>query len=354
MAPPGLRLLIVALVASASIAAAPALASHGEAPPEGSVIIGFASDAQESGDRPLLRNIVSVLQSHNATHLLYGGDTTYGYEAPPDDWVDALGPYSDPSRLLFVYGNHDKWGTYASFTAPDSPGGTWFSREVNGYLILGIHSLHGISPGTPQWNWLVSTLENRGDRPVIIATHVSWWVPNIHDASLAFNGNATALDALLDRHDVRLALGGHGHYYARQVRGNMTYVSAGAAEAHLRDVPGAVTNNSVKSGKFATYLLLELGPAGINVTAMDPRNNSPFDGFGVYGLADVRPPDPGTNPTGPTGPSPTGPGDDNGGARGFDLLDYAPPFIIGTGVGAILVSAPRKWFDGWLKLKKRP
>lgn len=267
------------LAAAATLLAAPASAEVRL--PDEPARIAVAGDAQEEGGRPALRAAVAQMERLDVALLLYGGDTSYGWGGPPDDWADALGPYED--RTLLVPGNHDDAEAYASWRTEDA-NATWWSAEAGVVVIVALDSDQPAWPGTPQWEWLERTLREHRDDTVVLATHVPWWVPNAHHSEeLAFPGDARRIDALVREHDVDLVLGAHEHYYARIDRDGVPHVVNSAVEAQLRDVPREVEEEAARSGKVSTWILLDVLPCGVAGRTYHVEDGGVLDRFHAQG-----------------------------------------------------------------------
>jgi predicted phosphodiesterase len=225
------------LLALVLLLAHPAALGQAESASADVLLMGLLADAQESGERPLLRAAVQDLLDEGAQTLLYAGDTSYAYAGPPEDWVDALGPFA-AEGLLFVPGNHDDARKYGPFYPHGSAPPTWWTWERAGLVVIGIDTNRPLHEGSDQLTWLRASLDGREADTVIVAGHISWWAPDTHrDETIAFKGDADTMHALMLDHDVELVVAGHEHYYARSTHDGITYLVMGAVEAQIREVP---------------------------------------------------------------------------------------------------------------------
>lgn len=247
---------------------APAVAAS---PAEPVLRLGLLSDAQESGERPLLRAAVGELQARDVEWLLYVGDTSYSYGGPPEDWVDALGPYADHG-LLFVPGNHDDGREYGAYMPTQAVPPTWWSWEHDGLLVLGLDTNKPLDAGSPQLSWLSDALEGREADTVLVMAHMSWWAPNAHhDEANAFHGDADAMHRLMVNHDVEMVIAGHEHYYARTSRDGVAYVVMGAVEAQVREVPEEMKEDAWAQEHVRGSVVLTADALAIEVRGEDGR-----------------------------------------------------------------------------------
>lgn len=232
--------------------------------------LGLLSDAQESGERPLLRAAVAELQAQDVEWLLYLGDTSYGYGGPPADWVDALGAYAEHG-LLFVPGNHDDGRAYGEYMPTPAPP-TWWAWERDGLLVVGLDTNKPLDAASPQLAWLRDTLAGRDADTVIVMGHMSWWTPNVHhDASDSFEGDADALRRLIAERDVEMVIAGHEHYYARTTLDGIPYVVMGAVEAQVREVPEEMKQEAWAQERVRGSLALTRGALTLEVKGEDGR-----------------------------------------------------------------------------------
>lgn len=252
------------------------------AQPGGALRLGFVTDAQEEGERPLLRAAVGVLDDLGASWLLYGGDTSYDYNPPPWDWRDAMAPFEN--RTLYVYGSHDTREGYEEYqpranVSAGAQASTWWVWGRDGVVVVGLDTNAPLWKWSEQGMWLDATLAEHANETVILLLHKPWWVPSEHAPQGWIQADATHMDALMERHEVDLVLSGHEHYYSRMTRNDTTYVIGGPVEAHTRDVPWSVALESDVSVSSETWMVLDVLPCGVLAEVYDVRAGHMLDSF---------------------------------------------------------------------------
>lgn len=235
--------------------------------PAGSIRLAFLADGQEEENRSGLREMVALAARHNASTLLYGGDTTYEYGEAPPDWVDALSPFQN--RTLFVYGNHDGGESYRPFL-PTMGNETWWRWEKDGVVVLGLNTNRDLANGSPQARWLDARLDEDEGRLVIVMMHIPWWVPPYEGSQLPFPGDADEMRARMNETPAALVLAGHQHHYSRHEVDGIPYLITSAADAQLRHPAGGKTAGALVEAHQRTLVLLDASPCGVVVRVLAP------------------------------------------------------------------------------------
>lgn len=241
--------------------------------------LGFVTDAQEEGNgREQLKDAIRRLGEMNASVLLYGGDTNYGYQDPPDDWREAMEPFAN--RTLFVYGNHDSWKGYEPYHPPGPDDKTWWTWQRGATIIVGLDTNEELWPGSDQAEWLETTLVQHRNATVVLLLHKPWWVVSEgHAPEDWVQADPSHMDRLVRTHGVDMVLGGHEHYYSRMVRNGTLYLIGGPVEAHARQVPESVANASQHATTNETWTYFDLLSCGIAGWTYDARQHSLRDQF---------------------------------------------------------------------------
>jgi hypothetical protein len=172
---------------------------------------------------------------HAPDFFLHMGDlVNNGYNA--DDWhdfFDLAAPLLAHSPLFPTLGNHEQRSEFYFdlFYLPEKESWYTFTYGNARFISLRVDLETGFEVGTPQHDWLKSTLQGNSKPWVIVFFHKSPYTSEYEGPEeIAIR---EALTPLFEAYGVDLVLSGHNHNYQRSEAGGITYVVSGGGGGDL-------------------------------------------------------------------------------------------------------------------------
>lgn len=242
--------------------------------------LNWVAKRRHDHKRPVLDRLVADLTAQAPDHVAVGGDLC-NIGLPQEHvaalaWLKALGP---PERISVVPGNHDiycapgrdpgveRWGRYmtsdaqgAAFT--DGAAGFPFVRIVGGVALVGVNSA---LPTPPAMAWgciggeqlarlagVLDRLAAAGLFRLVLIHH-----PPLPGQASAGRGlkDAAAVEAVLQRHGVELAVHGHNHL------NTLAWRTSAAGAFPVVGAPSASLGRRHRHEPLARYNLLRIDTA---------------------------------------------------------------------------------------------
>jgi len=169
--------------------------------------------------------------------ILHVGDIAYAgvdccdeFEVIWDIWFNQVQPLTSLVPYMTTVGNHESYFNFTSYNSrfrmpgneSGGNGNFWWSLDFGFIHFISISSEHPYSPGTPQFAWIISDLENatanRNNIPwIIMSAHRPFYCSNDFEYSdhIPGAGLLAALETVLRQYQVDLTLTGHVHSYER-------------------------------------------------------------------------------------------------------------------------------------------
>jgi len=223
-----------------------AFGDMGNAPPDASHQHSW--DFNNRGELPAPNTTLTVgrlLSAVNPSIALHIGDISYavGYGAEWDQFLQQIEPVATSYAWQTAIGNHEYGYTASYYPSQDSGGECgaaylahfpfscldssadvseqqpWYSFEFGNVHVTVMSTEHDYSPSAPQWAWLEQDLAsvNRSRTPwLLFSGHRPMYVSSLWDGDWEIAVELqNALEDMLVRHKVDLAIWGHFHAYQR-------------------------------------------------------------------------------------------------------------------------------------------
>jgi len=190
--------------------------------------------------------------------VLMLGDNLYGSQTPADFRAKFERPYAElleaGVRFYAVLGNHDQ-PSQRSYPRFNMDGRSYYSFQP--YPNVRFIGLDSNRMDRAQLRWLEGELaEAREDWKIVFFHHPIYSSGARHGSNLALRG---ALEPLLIKHGVALALAGHDHFYERIKPQNGVYYFVAGGAAKLR--AGNVRKSDITAKAFDSdhsFLVMEI------------------------------------------------------------------------------------------------
>lgn len=185
-----------------------------------------------------------------------------------------------PSLGNHDYGNDSKIkrnnasAYFKNFVLPGSPANErYYSFEWGGALFLSLDTeVTNFRPGSPQYNWLKSTLEQ---------SDACWKIPYFHRPPYATHSSMYELRStvvpLFEDYGVKLSFAGHLHNYERmkpliggvEDGAGVTYIVTGGGGAKLTQFFFKAPKRTATRGYFYHYMLISINGSRLTAQAID-------------------------------------------------------------------------------------
>ena len=167
-------------------------------------------------------------------------------------------------------GNHDLGPYYVKrVTEPfDSGNGYYYAFTRKGIRFIAVDCFEPFDPGTDQYEWLETQLQEAKGKTVIVFFHESPFSVGPHGSNFEVQA---ALHPLFVKYRVPLVFAGHDHLYYRTIRDGVTYIVTGGGGADLylaTNTQYAIPGDVYKT----TYHIVrcDVTPSTIVLTALTP------------------------------------------------------------------------------------
>ncbi|MBD3289405.1 hypothetical protein GF337_11435 [candidate division KSB1 bacterium] len=195
------------------------------------------------------RDIVSAFQQHTFDFIISVGDVVQ--RGHSSDWnTEFFNPLAPAIKYKPVYaaiGNHELNARYFYdyYSTPDSSHENYYSFSYENCFFIFIDNpinaypdkkfYTDISPGSPQYSWLVSQLASESARTadwLIVCGHIPCYNVS-HPAP--YPNNMKYLVPLFEKYGVDIYFAGHNHNYQRGFANGVTYIVSGGGGGKLSE-----------------------------------------------------------------------------------------------------------------------
>lgn len=201
--------------------------------------------------------------------VLYTGDSVWGYDAGRQEFLndlDRFGSAADETGvpLFNAPGNHEMQSDPEAIRIVQERGQDLYgSFDVGDYHFIALNTDEFCKEGRvtdEQLEWLRADLaEHRDARAMFVFMHrpiFSWFQGDFNP------DDAELLQGLFREHPVRAVFASHDHFFHREDHDGVAYMTVGGGGAPLYAQP--------PSGGFAHYVLVRVGPGGIDYNVVEP------------------------------------------------------------------------------------
>lgn len=176
--------------------------------------------------------IVKQLARFNPTAVFHTGDMNSNgmRQTEYDNFFATLKPVTDKGRFYPVKGNHEKNLELYLANFPQLNNQTYYTVIEDSITWIILDTTMKIGPGSPQYKWLQSTLEEHKATPMIVLMHHPIFSSGEHGDEL---GLSLFLPALFNNYPVLATFCAHDHMYERSEFKGRYYIVSGGAGAPL-------------------------------------------------------------------------------------------------------------------------
>lgn len=162
----------------------------------------------------------------------------------------------------------------------------WFRVDYQFITLLILDSNSRMSPGSEQYEWLLTQLKSLRNRYTVSAFHHAPLTTGPHGKRLAdgtsrewpVDEGRRFLSPLFEMYGVDIVFNGHDHLYEHSVKDGVDYVVTGGGGAPLYRVGQAPNRYRVRSRSVHHYCTVDVSPEEMIVTAVD-KQGVVFDTF---------------------------------------------------------------------------
>lgn len=182
--------------------------------------------------------IAEGILNSNPMFVIFTGDAVFRGSSYPLWGPQFFEPaasmlYSVP--LFFAVGNHeigDPFWTATFFYWPFNPG-TWYSFDYGNAHFTVMDTDADFSPGSAQYNWLVSDLAGASKTWLFVSFHHPPYSASPEEDQLITAAVQQILVPLFETYNVNMVLNGHVHLYERSEKNGVYYITSGGGGAKL-------------------------------------------------------------------------------------------------------------------------
>ena len=185
---------------------------------------GTSSNAEETTENMLNADLDLVIHAGDISYADdVGSGNGFGDQTVWDEYQNQIEVLASQIPHMYAPGNHEEEGEPYGFEPYEtrfySPGSSsfWYSFNFEGVHIISLSTEHNYDVGSTQYSWLENDLEaahdNREEVPwIVVFAHKPMYSSNNHGSETEFRD---AMEELLYRYQVDLAIWGHDHGYER-------------------------------------------------------------------------------------------------------------------------------------------
>jgi hypothetical protein len=186
-------------------------------------------------------------------------------QAEYNAFYENLKPLTDICKFYPTIGNHERNRGLYFVNFPELKNQSYYTAYVDSMVWIVLDSTIKISPGSPQYKWLIAKLDLNKDKPVIILTHHPVFSSGEHGDEL---GLSLFLPALFANYPILAVFSGHDHTYERSQYGNQWYIVTGGGGAPLYK-QASRNDRSKKFFQVYNFCVLEYRNARLAVKVYD-------------------------------------------------------------------------------------
>lgn len=153
-------------------------------------------------------------------------------QAEYDRWKSISAPLAGLCTIYPAKGNHERDRELFLANFPYLNGSSWYSVEQDSLSIVVLDTTEDLSPGSPQYEYLLQQVKADSSLPVILIMHHPVFSSGEHGDEL---GLGLYLPQVLENSRVKLVISGHEHSYERLEHGGISYLVSGGGGAPLRE-----------------------------------------------------------------------------------------------------------------------
>jgi hypothetical protein len=249
--------------------------------------IAYGDDRSDSADHQSVINRMALV-SPSPGFMCNVGDLTYsGATAEFQTFFNIEGGLMNHVTLFPALGNHDvsnvsNWFLY--FALPN--GERYYSFRYGNSAIVCLDVYSTYTPGSAQYNWLVSELQADSADPSVRHIFAFWHEPPY----TTNNGHASNMTVrqylcpLFERFHVPITFQGHNHCYEHSLVNNVHYIITGGGGAPLYSDWGPESTWTVYRNAEFEFVLVHVSGDTISCKGIVPGGTA-FDSFEVVSPA---------------------------------------------------------------------
>jgi predicted phosphodiesterase len=256
--------------------------------------IPFPTQAPSDSVRPLViygdtrnnhavhRKVVECIMKYRPEAVFHTGDLVFNGKSK-DNWVvfnDIVAELVKIAPMYAAFGNHEL-GTINIQQEQSIPAGkNWYSVNLQNIHFVLLDLVSGYSPGSEQYQWLKSDLENQPatTKFTVVITHYPFFSSSFHQTQT--KKLRKELVPLFKSNGVDAVFSGHNHCYERCYSDGIYYITTAGGGAPLYQLkkPDATSQLFIRNYHFCT---LTQQHDSLFVTAID-TNLVQIDRFFIH------------------------------------------------------------------------
>ena len=189
-------------------------------------------------DTTVQQAIADGVLNSNPMFVIHTGDVVYRGDVYAQWGSQFFAPsasmlFSVP--FFFAVGNHELGDPFLAATFfywPLAPG-TWFSFDYGNAHFIILDTDAAFSPGTPQYEWLVSDLAGASKTWLFVAFHHPPYTSSLSEFHPVMTAVQQILVPLFEAYRVDMVLNSHVHWYERSEKNGIYYITSGGGGAQL-------------------------------------------------------------------------------------------------------------------------
>ena len=185
---------------------------------------GTSSNSEETTENMLSSDLDLVIHAGDISYANDAGSGGIGDQRIWDEYQNQIEVIASQIPHMYAPGNHEDESEPHEFEAYETrfyntgdSTSFWYSFDFEGVHIVSLSTEHNYDTGSTQYGWLEGDLEaaheNREEVPwIVVFAHRPMYSSNNHGSEIEFRD---AMEELLYRYQVDLAIWGHDHGYER-------------------------------------------------------------------------------------------------------------------------------------------
>jgi hypothetical protein len=245
--------------------------------------IAYGDDRSDSADHQSVINQMALVKP-TPGFMCDIGDLTYsGADTEFQTFFNIEGGLMNHVTLFPALGNHDianipNWLTYL----PQANGGRYYSFRYGNSAFIAIDVYSTYTPGSTEYNWLVSELQADSADPSIRHIFPFWHEPP-YTTNLGHSSNLSIrqyLCPLFEQYHVPIAFMGHNHCYEHSLVNDVHYIITGGGGAPLYPDWGPESTWTVYRDAILEFTLVSVNGDTI-ISKGVQTDGTVFDSFAV-------------------------------------------------------------------------
>jgi hypothetical protein len=256
---------------------------------------GFAADCRPDtslGDVSRHNNMAALIDSHDPTMMVYGGDLVYGsYWANWNkEWLTVnQAALNATTPWVNAVGNHEAWfnSLTQGFTQGPSGDDYYFSFDYGDAHILVLSDINNSTmpygPGSAQWNFAAANLAASTAAWKIVAFHCPAYAWGSHGGDALMQQMTTQI---FEPNGVNIVLAGHNHYYQHNLVNGIHHMVIGTFGVSP-STPSSSPTYTVATEASLAFGMFDTTPTSLTLTTYR-ENGSVIETIQLY--KDATPP----------------------------------------------------------------